>query len=266
MNRIDHFAAIYEKNPPEESTYRFVLQSHSRGKSVHLDFRYELDPGSVLLGWTVDLIKSISRAPKNLSDAKQQVGIKMDSFAKWCKNSLTKAVCQTKAREPYAWLNIDNATFQKGEVGATRNELGFMWIIDKGTIEYGTSKPGFYELFCHGTKKWKNQPIWDGRLVIRALPNVWRQQSIGEGESKTGRGYLVHMAFFADPEPYVISRRAVTKKWYPPSGISALPKAIRSQIPSELQYWKKSGSSAHEIRDGFVDKISKHEIKLEYPE
>ena len=205
--------SIYLQNPPEDKKYKFVLQCHSRGRAVHLDFRYELEPKTVLLGWTIDAIKSLPKTPEDLADAKKMVETKMPAFVRMCHDPKTKWVVQTKAKEPYAWLNIDDQTFGSGTVGSSKYEAGYMWILDNGTIEYGAQKAASNELFCHGTKKWDEQTIWDGRLIIRALPNVWNKESLATGEiSKTGKGYLVHMAFFAgDLKPYVIDTRALKK-------------------------------------------------------
>ncbi|GAH63037.1 unnamed protein product, partial [marine sediment metagenome] len=148
-----------------------------------------------------------------------------------------KAVCFKKAAEPFSWLTIDNATFPPGTVGATKDLFGYMYIVDKGKIEYGSLKPHFTELYLWGTKKWKGKRIMWGRFVIRALPNVWRKKSLETGEpEKTGKGYLVHMAWFPDEEPYCLSSRAVKKEWISPVGISALPEYIRKQVPEEFQY------------------------------
>ncbi|KXH75416.1 MAG: hypothetical protein AM326_03430 [Candidatus Thorarchaeota archaeon SMTZ-45] len=68
-----------------------------------------------------------------------------------------------------------------------------------------------------------------------------------------------------DLTPYVLDRDAVKKGWIPPVGVSALPKAIRDQIPSEWQYWKKrSASEARKMRDGLVEAVKAKEVKLDY--
>jgi len=233
---------------------------------MHLDFRYELEPGTVLLGWTINAIKSLPSEPENLTGAKKLTEAKMPQFIKECHDPTIKWVLEGKAREPIEWLTIDNETFKPGVIGATKHKFGYMWIIDKGTVEYGTQKAYFHELFCHGTKKWAGKSIWDGRLIIRALPNVWRQKSLETGEpEKTGKGYLVHMAFFADLDPYVISTRARKEKWYPPKGISALPKKVRDQVPSEYQYWKKSDQKeAHKLRDELIEEIKAKNVAIKY--
>ena len=158
------------------------------------------------------------------------------------------------------WLTIDKATFSKGTVGATKNLDGFMGIIDKGQVEFGVKKSYYHEYFLTGTKI-------NGRLVFRQLPNVWRAKSIDEdAPPKTGKGYTVWMSFFADPLPYVLSPRAIKEKWYPPDGISALPKKIRNEIPAELQYWRFRGEKARRLRDELINQIKDGQVEIEFSE
>jgi len=228
--------------------------------SVHGDLRLQID-SQRLEGWTLNWILSIESDPKNYSDAEKLIEKKLNSAIKLLLDPTKKTVSEKKSLEPMEWLTIDKATFPEGTIGATKNLKGYMGIVDKGFVEFGTRKPHFFEYFLTGKKL-------SGRLTFRLLPNVWRQQSIGEGaESKTGKGYTVWMSFFADPGPYVLDPRALKKHWYPPAEISALPKKIRSQIPSEYQYWKiKEQSKAHKIRDELIDAIKKKEVALEYAE
>jgi len=66
-----------------------------------------------------------------------------------------------------------------------------------------------------------------------------------------------------DQTPYVISRRAVTKRWIPPHGVSAMPPEIRQQIPREFQYWKEIDTrKRRDIRDQLVAAIRKGKVKI----
>lgn len=68
-----------------------------------------------------------------------------------------------------------------------------------------------------------------------------------------------------DPEPYVLSRRAVRKGRMTPYGASALPKAIRTQIPKNLQFWTmRDANIASKLRDELVDAITKKEVTIDY--
>jgi hypothetical protein len=67
-----------------------------------------------------------------------------------------------------------------------------------------------------------------------------------------------------DDEPYVLSRRAVTKNRMPPFGVAALPKAIKDQIPAEYTYWSiKDSKKALEVRNSLVEAIKKKKVKIE---
>lgn len=259
-------ADLYLQNPPEDKTYRFVLQEHCRGSSVHLDLRYEFTLKKLLLGWTLAAVKSLKHDPANLKEAKELSKPGMDDFVNICHDPTRKIICIKKVPEPFEWIDINNATFKPSEVGASRNKFGFMWIIDRGEIEYLAVKPHFTELFFHGTKKWKDRTIFQGRVVIRALPNVWRKGSLETGEpEKTGKGYLVHMLWLPDPDPYILGKRAIDEKWIPLYKISALPKHVREQIPSRFAYWKvKSDSGRREFRDKLVQAIKSKEIEVDY--
>jgi len=213
----------------------------------------------MLVGYTLDWIKKVPREPDSLSDAKNIISSLLPAAWKVLNDSHTKIVTQLKAAEPAEWLHVE-AEFPVGSVGATRFKKGYMIIVDKGEVEFGALKPAFREYFFHGS----HMPP---ELTVRQLPNIWRKQSLESGEAeKTGQGYTVWMTFASKPEAYAISPRAVKEKWYPPEGISALPKKIREQIPEEFHYWKKKGNTAHELRDSLVQQIKEKNVILKYSE
>ncbi len=120
-----------------------------------------------------------------------------------------------------------------------------MVVLDSGTVEFGALKSYFREYFLHG----KHVPQ---KLTVRQLPNAWRKKSLHSGEeSKTGQGYTVWFTFASEDDPYVLSKRALEKKWYPPAHVSALPKELRSKIPPQFQYWKKD-KNYHKTRDNLI--------------
>lgn len=263
-NNFKEFEKIqnpYLYYPDENKTWRFVLQAHSRGRSVHGDLRIEISD-QLLIGYTLDWIKSLPREPKDLKDAKQLLAKEMPSAWKLMQDPLRKIVTQLKAVEPHPWLTIDNTGFEKGHVGATKHKRGYMVVIDKGTVEFGALRPDFREYFFHGKYMPKD-------LTFRLLPNVWKKLSIHEGEpSKTGEKYTVWQCFPSkNLEPYVISKRAVKKKWYPPKQISALPQKIRKQVKSDLRYWTVNDQKeAHRVRDTLVSKLTSKQVSLTYME
>ncbi|KKL87739.1 hypothetical protein LCGC14_1931720, partial [marine sediment metagenome] len=68
-----------------------------------------------------------------------------------------------------------------------------------------------------------------------------------------------------DQTPYVLGKDAVDKGWMPPLGVSALPKAIRKQVPAEYRYWEqKTGAKAKQARDALYAAVKADEIKLDF--
>lgn len=250
---------IYLRYPSEEKRWKFVLQLHLRGKSVHGDLRMQISP-EVLVGYTLNWVKKVPRDATSLSDAKQIIKPLLSQAWKILNNPLTKIVTELKKSEPVEWQTVE-AEFPEGSVGASRFKKGYMVIVDKGEVEFGALKTSFREYFFHG----EHMPP---ELTMRQLPNIWKQKSLHEGEvSKTGKGYTVWMTFASKFDAYAISSRAKKEGWYPPLNISALPRKIRAQIPAEYRYWKESSTKkAHELRDQLIDKIKSKEVILKYSE
>jgi hypothetical protein len=64
--------------------------------------------------------------------------------------------------------------------------------------------------------------------------------------------------------PYVLGKEAVDKQWMPPLGFSALPRALRSQVPSGFRYWEqRTEDKARELRDSLVEAMKSGEVKLD---
>jgi len=62
--------------------------------------------------------------------------------------------------------------------------------------------------------------------------------------------------------PYVISRRAVNKKWVPPKDFSALPLDLKKKVPDEFRYWTKTSTSERrKIRDAYFEYLKKQPKK-----
>ena len=256
----------WKTNPPEDQLYRFVLQAHIRGRSVHGDFRYEFESETLLLGWTLDAIKSTGKEkPDSLSECKQLCKPGIKTFSQKLKDPDKKILSQQKKVQPYEWLHIDNAIFEPGDIGASKNEYGYMYVIDHGILEYGCVKPYYYELFCRSLCQKKNRMI-HGRLVFRFLENIWRQTKDEDETGKTGKKSKVWMSWITeDPEPYVLSQRAVDKSWIPDFQISAIPRKIRNQIPFHLRYWtKKDRRDRFWLRRSLVNQINSKTIKIVY--
>jgi len=63
-----------------------------------------------------------------------------------------------------------------------------------------------------------------------------------------------------DPRPAVLDKGAAM----PPDGFSALPRAVRVQVPAELRFWKQTGAKARSTRDALVDALGKGEVEIEF--
>jgi hypothetical protein len=247
--------AQYNVNPPENKTYKFVMQFHYRGKSRHIDFRCKINDH--LVGWTLNeqVAGALKEPIENMSQAKKDTGA-------WRKTSKinnepgmgnVKLLTETKAPEPVEWLTFEGVV-PEGEVGATKEYRGVFSILDSGTVEFGAQKSRFHEYFLHGKK-------FDGRWLVRQLPVRGLKPQEGKAPLK---GNFVWFTWKAkDDTPYTISKSAVDDRWVPPLGVSALPKAIRNRIPSKFRYWKKTSQNERlKVRDALVEALKKKEVKL----
>ena len=186
LHWVEWQADPYMEIPPEEDApYRYVVQHHWRGRSVHSDFRIELRKKALLIGWTLNtqIAGSVDEPVTSLAHAEAAVaGGRMAEVSKvdwrtgeWAKREKAGAsqpvtveiLAEEKAPEPWVWLDVEGRTREPsaGEappIGGTRQYPGVFDIVDQGTVEYGTQKPWSHEYFMHG--KGLNY-----RLVFRQL-------------------------------------------------------------------------------------------------
>ncbi len=67
-----------------------------------------------------------------------------------------------------------------------------------------------------------------------------------------------------DMTPNVLSDDAVRKRFVPPLGKSALPKAVRTQVPEEFRYWTKSTTvDAVKTRNALVKAMKSGDVKID---
>ena len=170
--------------PDENKKLRFVAQNHFRGRSVHLDLRFEFkrDDSHYLKGYTVahQMPDAIKKPVTTLGDGK-----KLAKENRLWKMSLDTGLIKPrrirggvvrrgnlraflKASEiPADWLEVEGVTEEsdpgeKPPVGATRYYPGVFHILEEGEVEWGAQKPWFQEFFLNGKK-------WRGRWVFRLL-------------------------------------------------------------------------------------------------
>lgn len=121
---------------------------------------------------------------------------------------------------------------------------------------HNSQKPWFHEYFVQGEGM-------DYRVIFRQLKMGAETLPPSEGDGSNGNRWL-----FARPDdltPYVLGKEAVDKGWMPPVGFSALPEAVRKQVPQHYQYWTMSNQSkAKMTRDYLVDAILKKEIEIDF--
>ena len=263
------FSDNYLLNPDENSKWRYVIQLHFRGKSVHMDLRNEFN--KVLKGWT--LLFQIPGYPENpvltLKDAKNfinenhgKIDLKTGEFKE--RKTSSGIIRQTsirvvqKADEPLEWLNIEGIA-EIGTPGSTTRYPGVFYIWDKGNVEYGSVKPYFYEYFYNGNK-------FNGRYIIRALSQYNSEilpasKVPEEHEIRVGEYWILIKP--NDQTPYIFSDKAIEEDYIPPIGYSYLPLNIRNKIPKDYQYWKFNRKSDRiKIRNILVENLSKFEIKF----
>lgn len=209
---------------------------------------------------------------------------------------------ERKAPEPYAWLDVEGKTKnpEPGKappVGGTRQFPGVFDIVDEGEFEYGAQKPWFHEYFFHGkglnyrmffrllkiSKRDEAQCeacgtigvakslSWEGEdsetvLCDKCVDEFVQKQGVvlPPSEEQPMKDAAAWLAIYPDDQmPYVLDSDAVKKGWMPTDGYSALPAAMRKQIPSEYRYWTKRGDKAKQLRDELVQKIADDEVKID---
>lgn len=245
---IELDADEYMSPPDEDKTWLGMLHIHGRGKSVHGDLRFQVSKDWAI-GWTLYIPKGLSKVPGSYTEFVELVKKEIMPVVKAKLDDPTQRFnCGKKKPEPAEWLDYKGMV-DPGEIGATKNEPGFFYIADRFDVEFGAQKPHYHEYFCDGK-------LIKGRFCIRLLENK-------EEWKKTGEGLMTWMAVAAkDKTPYVISRRAVTKKWVPGFGHSALPKKMRTKVPEKYRYWRyKETSKQREVRDELVEELGKKLVK-----
>ncbi len=304
----------YMRLPSEDTPHRYVCQHHFRGKSVHVDFRIESLKNESLIGWTINnMIEGSVKEPVTTLEQAKSLKIsdysKIDwdtgEFAKRKKKGAEKLVdvelvCERKAVEPHAWLNIEGVT-KPGTVGATKQYPGVFLIVDKGTCEYGAQKPWVHEYFPKSDQKKGgfNYRIFFRQLRVEAIQSKSDEEikeaaielfnqspesifnedwDLGLGEILKAKEIVVPAAETKfreeaawllikpiDQTPYVLSDIAVEEKWIAPQGFSSLPKEVRDKVPKEFRYWMMEEEKDRlAMRDALVNAIKEDKVKIEF--
>jgi len=258
------YIELYQKKamqaviPMDDKPHEGVLQHHFRGKSVHSDFRVEVFPNEPkLFGITLDdQKKGVITEDVDTVEEARAIDREWSKYSKLTDDpsDKRKIMVERKAREPSDWLfpgkPIGYAkVVPPGTVGATKEHEGVFIISDRFKVYLGAQKPHFREFFIHGKRM-------TGRWVVVDLPNPYR-------EEMPRREFITFMWKPEDQTPYVLTSRAVKKRWIPPKGVSCLPPEIRSEIPSEFMYWKIEDENERLTkRDELVKNIRLGKIKI----
>jgi len=208
--------APYMEYPDTKQELSYVMQWHIRGRSVHTDWRMEIDDH--LVGWTVLTPGGISKPASTMEEGKEAIRSNGFEFKSENKNQGFRG--ETKARQPKVWLTVEGI-LKPGEVGATKEHPGVIIIIDTGKVYFGTQKPYFHEYFIKSNRR--DGPFSSGdwtRIVVRAV-NV----SVIDPETKKpkeGTEMMWRVLIPGDQVPYAIDR-GFKKKWKPPKGYIPVP-------------------------------------------
>jgi len=279
------FRRVYKLEPL--SRYRYGMQFHARGRSIHVDFRHEIGR-NLVTGETItvpfglpnysDIKAKIDSATrkvvgsrlkrkedwKSIGDKEKRAilqlvkkeikpeDLKKPIFEKWFPDFLN---CQDES-----WTQIDWAIFPPGWVGTTSYEWGFMIKFDEGTIQYGVLKPDFYEYWIES-----RHGCYTGRLNCLWLPREQVQASldIEDPEEKLGSEIWVGFIFTSRIQrPYMASKRAVEDDYLPPDNRSCLPKEFEKLVPRKLRFWEAKGTKEKKQRRDDLVKWANDEIEF----
>lgn len=170
---------VYNTVPKEGQVYKYVVQQHYMGKSVHSDIRMSYEPGKKLIGWTLNTqIPGTVKEPIVTLDQAEKLAKNLSKISKidWNNDHWSKSeiLSEKKAQMPWEWINVEGK-IEKPEpnepvpAGATREYPGIIDIVAKGTFEYGAQKPDFHEYFFKGSGL-------NSRVIFRQL-NIKKSES-----------------------------------------------------------------------------------------
>jgi len=202
--------------PSEDIRKRFTIHNHWCGKSAQRDLLIETE-GELALRCRTDPV-TVDDAVKNLDSAKKHATDLSDALNNDNESAVLIPVAVELDLVPKQWLDIEGKTKEPKAgtpppVGGDENNPGVYHILDHGLVEYGMQLPGMSELFIHGKTETKRI------LLSQGDDGKW---SIIEAQNQV---------------PYVLSKDAIEKNQHPPKGVSALPWAIKGQIPAKYKFW-----------------------------
>lgn len=211
----------------------YVIQSHHRGKSLHLDFRQKQNEHLEGDTWLAQIAGVPDEPITTIAQAREMSrkfhGARASEFIKIYKGmDITKGwMIGGKERQPLGWINRVKDIIPKGEVGSTKEFPGVFFGEDWGIAITTVKKPWFEERYIYSK--------WFGtiRYIKRLLPTRPAYKKVG----KKGVFWRAH---FSDPKspPYIFSPAFYRNtEWIPED--SALPPNWEAIIPEKLRWWGK---------------------------
>ena len=201
---------------PDDEVWQYVVHRHFKGTSCHLDWRMQ-DYDS-MYGWRVNDSESItSESVTTLSEA-----MKLHNESTWkidWRSGSIRSYGTRKGSLPAKKLDISSLVWLSfsGVIDEEDEDCDKSILItaDYGQIEWGAQKEDSCEVFLSGGKL-------SGRWLFKRI------------DKESGEWILMQPA---SSSPYVLSQRAIDKRYLPPRPLSALPNSIRSQVPNVYKYW-----------------------------
>lgn len=233
-------AALAKIDPKKLPKGFFALESHFRGKTVHLDFRRKED--GYLRGFTIlnQVAGSIKEDVDTLGEAKAWDGKFDDADVNKFRPGMDpqkKVGAVVKGQQPLEWVTMVNRVVEPGTVGGSKEHEGVFYGTDWGLLWPGVQKPWFEEFFLYGRR-------FDGKRVVFRLVELEGAKGL-----EPGLNTLTWVA--KDEVPYLLSRRGRVEKREdaPPDGTSWIPPNWEAAIKPELRWWEKKGLSKEKKMD-----------------
>lgn len=210
---------------PDEEPQRGAIQYHFHDRSMHVDFRAQVDGHCV--GWTFngardgmigDGVHSVERA--------EQIGksfsLDGDRYVRSMREpGWVSAI--PKLRQPLAWLEAKAELFEEFEPGATATAKGVLVEVASPTVEFGVQRDDLHEYFLYDGDI-------SGVLNVRKIGGEWRA------------------SIAASNLPAVLRDGAEL----PPPGRSSLPASLRGDVPVEFRYWTEKGEKAKRVHEALI--------------
>jgi len=297
LEKTVNLAQPYTTHPDENTAWKYVIQFHIRGLSVHADFRAQFE-AEKLFGWTWDIGKSLikpmlrrtnestlteaglTKADLDLPIKELSVKLQSTKEGKKLQQTLSRktqelSMAQLKTMCNELWddevvpiLNDPNKKILTQKKGPMPSD----WLSIEGEVAPGAvgatsdlegqfiiMDSGIIEL---GTQKpYYHEYFLHGKRIDQRLL-IRRLQARKEWELSSAFAWL---AFFPKQNeiPYVLSKRAIERDYMPPQGVSALPKSVRSQIPRSYRYWEpQKNRTPKQVREELVNHLSRIKIKM----